>query len=55
MVQLIPHIKSAHQIRSYVKVTIKLRTKTMTSLMHWHLNCSWSDKAPIPSKEDAEY
>ena len=29
--QLIPHIKSAHQIRSYVKMTIKRRTKALTS------------------------
>ena len=32
MVQLIPHIKSVYQIRNYVKMTIKRRTKALTSL-----------------------
>ena len=31
MVLLIPHIKSAYQIRSFVKMTINRRTKTLTS------------------------
>ena len=57
MVQLIPHIKTAYQITSYVKMTIKRRTQTTTILLdfnHWHLHRSWSDKAPYVSKEDFE-
>ena len=32
MVQLIPYIKSANQIRNFVKMTMKRRTKALTSL-----------------------
>ena len=53
MVQLIPHIKSAYQIRSCVKMTIKRRTQATTILFdfkHWHLHRSWSDKALMSPK-----
>ena len=53
MVQLIPHIKSAYQIRSYVKMTTERRTKAITILFdfkHWHLHRRWSDKAPVSPK-----
>ena len=58
MVQLIPHIKSAYQIRSYVKMTIKEEQKqkqfyliSNIGILHlYHLQ--WS--GTYVSKEDSE-
>ena len=49
MFHLIPYIKSAYQIRSYVKMDIK-RGMYLNLNINWHLHCSWSDKTALSPK-----
>ena len=60
MFHLIPHIKSAYQIRSYVRMDIKrgmyLICKCINITILFNLNtdilhCSWSGKTALPSKK----
>ena len=49
MFHLIPHIKSAYQIRSYVRFGNKKRN--VFKFKHWDLHCSWSDKTALSPKK----
>ena len=50
MFHLIPHIKSAYKVRSYVRMDIK-RGMHVFKFKHWHLHCSWNNKTALSAKK----